>query len=403
SDDPSTPKKFRIPANTIIAPSGYVWFTETDFNPTPGTNNSFVLNSVGDDVYLFSADESGQLTGYSHGFEFGAVFNGVSIGRYVNSAGEESFPLLTSLSFGAANGDPRVGPIVISEIQFHPAMNGDEFVELMNIGGSEVPLFDPAHPTNTWKVPALGFTFPTNITLGAQQILLLVATNPASFRAKYGISNTVQILGPYSGALDNNGENLELQAPDSPDPGLVPYVTVEAIRYNDKSPWPAGASGTGSSLQRVVTYAYGDEPANWIAAAPTPGTVIANSDTDGDGLPDAWEAVNGTQVNVPDAGNDPDGDGFTNWQEYLAGTNPVDAGSLLKISGVTATASGAVLEFLAASNHTYSVLQSTNLNAAMWSKLTDIPAQPASRWMRVTNSANGSATRFYRLTTPAQL
>jgi len=59
-------------------------------------------------------------------------------------------------------------------------------------------------------------------------------------------------------------------------------------------------------------------------------------DADGDGLPDFWEnqfglrADSSTGDDGPDG--DPDGDGFTNLQEYLAGTNPRDSNSLLRIS-----------------------------------------------------------------------
>ncbi|MBX7209472.1 MAG: DUF1800 family protein [Verrucomicrobiaceae bacterium] len=51
--------------------------------------------------------------------------------------------------------------------------------------------------------------------------------------------------------------------------------------------------------------------------------VNANADTDGDGLPNWWEAMN--QLNpslASDATGDPDGDGLTNAQEFAAGTNP---------------------------------------------------------------------------------
>ena len=53
----------------------------------------------------------------------------------------------------------------------------------------------------------------------------------------------------------------------------------------------------------------------------------AIGDADGDGLPDEWERQYGLDPAAANAGGDPDNDGFTNLEEYLCGTNPVDAAS----------------------------------------------------------------------------
>ena len=279
TDDPGMPLKYRIAPGTVIGPMGYLVFDETQFNPTPGTNNSFALNSHGDDAYLFSGDAGTNLTGFSHGFAFGAAATGVTFGRYVISTGEEQFPAQIRSTPGQANSGPRVGPVVINEIMYHPNTGADEFVELKNIGTNAVPLYDPACPTNTWRVNGLGFNFPTSFSLASNQMSLLVATNPASFRDKYHIPTNVLILGPYPGHLQNTGERLELQRPDVPDTNGFAYITVDEVRYNDKSPWPPAADGSGPSLQRRQSSAYGNDPANWEAASPTPGSDLPSGAT----------------------------------------------------------------------------------------------------------------------------
>ncbi|HXJ61764.1 MAG TPA: immunoglobulin domain-containing protein, partial [Verrucomicrobiae bacterium] len=163
-----------------------------------------------------------------------------------------------------------IGPVVISEIHYHPRAHADEFLELRNLTTASVPLYDPAHPTNGWKMSGAGMTFSNGISLSPQGTLLLVADNPAAFRSRFGVPANVPIL-QYAGNLQDSGENLELQAPDAPTTNGVPYYVVDRVRYNDRVPWPAAADGAGPSLQRVTLSAYGDDPPNWTAATPTPG------------------------------------------------------------------------------------------------------------------------------------
>ena len=73
TDDKLEPRKYQMPANTIIPASGYLVFDEDDFNATPGSAGSFALSSFGDEIYLFSADGQDNLTGYVRGFSFGGA------------------------------------------------------------------------------------------------------------------------------------------------------------------------------------------------------------------------------------------------------------------------------------------------------------------------------------------
>ncbi len=60
-------------------------------------------------------------------------------------------------------------------------------------------------------------------------------------------------------------------------------------------------------------------------AQPEPEKVVV--DSDGDGLPDWWEEKYGLDTAQNDADADKDGDGFTNAEEFAAGTDPADKSS----------------------------------------------------------------------------
>ena len=332
SDDFNTPKKFRVPTNTVIAPGGFVLFAETSFNSGP---SAFALGSDGDEVWLFSGDASTNLTGYYHGHDFGAAQNGVSFGRHVNSAGDEHFVAQSTNTLGATNALPRVGPVVIAEVMYHPLDFGgtndnqlDEFIELQNIASTNVALFDP-NPTNrlnTWRLRnAVDFNFPTNRTLTPGERLLVVGFDPANtnllatFRTTFAVPPAVVVLGPWSGKLDNSGDAIELRRPDNPNGTNVPSILVERVSYRDGAPWPP-ADGNGASLQRRGLASYGNEPTNWFASTATAGatntpnaapTVVLTSPGNG--------ATYAAGATVPLAANALDSDGTIVLVEFYFG------------------------------------------------------------------------------------
>jgi hypothetical protein len=96
---------------------------------------------------------------------------------------------------------------------------------------------------------------------------------------------------------------------------------------------------------------------------------------------------------------DPDGDGMINRDEYVAGTDPTDASSVLKLS-LTTTNAGQ-LQFVAQTNIGYTLQYRTNLNSAAWSNLTSITAQSLTRTIEVTvPKPPPEPARFYRVVTP---
>ena len=427
TDDFNKPKKYRFPNNTTIPAGGFLMVDEKNFNN--GSPTSFSLSSLGDEVWLFSGDASTNLTGYFHGFKFGAAQNGVSFGRYVTSVGEEHFVAQTTNTLGAPNAGPRVGPVVLNEIMYEPAplvgTNNntlDEFIELRNISDQTVALYDPNFPTNTWRMGGgIDYVFPPSLTLPPDGYLLVVNFDPVhqpgqltAFQAKYGLDAATMIVGPYGGSLDNSGERVKLLKPDrpqtapSPNPGFVPYILVDQVTYASTTPWPTNATGSGLSLQRIASAGYGDDPVNWQAASPTAGRANAGSgplDSDGDGLPDAWEVAHGLDARDATGDNgasgDPDGDGMTNLQEYLSGTDPRDSTSYLKIESIGTVSAATRIRFNAVAGKTYSIQYRDQVDLGRWTKLTDVPAQPSTGEIEMMDpDAATNATRFYRLVTP---
>lgn len=415
SDDPEVPKKYRIPDGVVIAARAYRVFYEAQFNAGV---NAFALSSLGDEVYLFAADAGGNLLGYVHAATFGATANGVSLGRMVNSIGEEDFVALSWLTLGSTNARPLVGPVVVSEIMFQPPAIGTnenydaEFIELANVTHTNVPLYDVAFPTNSWRLRnAVDLDFPQGFTMPPDSRVLVVGFNPATnatktagFRATYGLSNDVPIFGPWSGRLSNDGEAIELKRSDTPQAldGFVPYVQVEKINYRPQAPWPNGAAGTGQSLQRATMLAYANEPANWFAASPSAGTIAAatSQDVDSDGVPDAWEMLTGSNPFAADATLDADGDGFNAYQEWLAGTDPNSAASALKFSAILSGGGQVTLQFTAMANRTYSIMAASAVNAEIWFNVANIAAAPTNRIVSI-NQPVGETT-FFRLVAPGQ-
>jgi hypothetical protein len=394
SNSKDDPKKFRIPIGTTVAAGGYRVFYEwpgtiQGFNSNGfGTNRSFTLNSArGDQVYLHTADAAGNLTYFRASRSFGPAENGVSFGRYVTSDGRTEFVAMSRHTFGVSNPTsvtqfrsgagvtnayPKIGPLVINEIMYHPPLTGtntddnilDEYIELYNVSPATVPLYDPAAPTNTWRLRGVvDFDLPQGVQLAPAAYLLLVNFDPvldaaqlAAFRALYSVPGNVQIFGPYEGKLQNGSGSVELLKPDPPqtrppDLGLVPYVLVDRVKYSDDAPWPVGPDGTGAGLERLKPEEYGNDPINWIEAAPTPGR------------------------------------------------------QRIRIESVQRTGSTTTLRFNGVANSSYTLQsQSALLGGAgtgsnAWATVTGVAAQPTSGTRQVTDSTT-VPLKFYRIVSP---
>ena len=337
SDDPLTLTAFKIDAGVVIPGGGYLTFTEAaDFGPSVLGSSGFALSEHGETIYLSAGDGVGLAEpAYRESVTFGAAENDVTFGRYVKQDGRADFTAMSATTMNASNAYPLVGPVVIREIMYNPTNGHFEFVELQNISGSAVNLFDPVYPVNRWELSGLDFVFPPVSSIAPGEIIIVTDVDAQVFRNLYGLPGSQQVFGPYAGSLDNGGEALELLKPGSPDEMGVPYIVVDRVKYDNQLPWPLVADGQGASLERVVPSNYGNDVVNWQASAlvgGTPGGGAASPAIapDLDGMPDEWE-VEHFGSSLAAAAVDSDGDEASNYAEYVAGTDPTDPASVLKV------------------------------------------------------------------------
>jgi hypothetical protein len=156
---------------------------------------------------------------------------------------------------------------------------------------------------------------------------------------------------------------------------------------------------------QMTGYAYSAN-VGWISLSNSVAVLQTDSlspgplDADGSGLPIAWEKYyfGGTNIN-PNA--DPDGDGMSNLQEYLAGTNPRNPTSYLRITAVSAhtTGNSSTLTWTSVPSRLYYVEERTNLTTGAWATnvtLGVVSPDPGSTTTR--NLTDAPATnRFFRV------
>ena len=132
-------------------------------------------------------------------------------------------------------------------------------------------------------------------------------------------SSDMPLIRPAQARTGGNRDTFVLEL--NPPYTALTYATYLGGSNNDE--------GSGVAVDRV-----GRVFTAGTNSYPSPGTRGASDafvygvssaavgDTDNDGLPDGWETDFGTDPEANDAAADPDGDGFTNAQEFANNTHP---------------------------------------------------------------------------------
>ena len=335
SDSANDLLKFEIPDGTVIAAGGYVVFTESDFNPNPQAPaaSDFALSSSrGDDVWLTIADQSGLLpqTFVDH-VDFPATPNGESMGRLPNGTG--SLYPMQSNTFGSANSDARVGPVVFSEIHYSPGSPSiNAIVTYPDLVRDDLEYVEIHNPTpnaidlTNWRIRGgIDYSFDEGAMLPANGTLLVISFEPnkvdnalrySAFREHHGLAPDAAVVGGYSGKLSDSGETIRIERPDAPpaeEPSFIPRLWEDVVQYSADAAWP-DVSNNGLSLNRVSANAFGSAPEGWTGSERTPGRYTSvDADFDNNGVVDVADAdLVCSGIHAGDMQFDFNGDGAVN-------------------------------------------------------------------------------------------
>ena len=263
---------------------------------------------------------------------------------------------------------PSTGfPIRITELMYHPeSEEALEFVELKNISQSTLDM-------TGMYFAGIDFRFPPGARLKPGQVIVLIPNdNPSAFSTKYP---AVDVYGMYRRHLGNDGEEISvLNAEDR---------AITSVIYDDdpEASWPAEADGLGHSLEAKDPTIPATKPEHWrISTAPggSPGVVSEVT----------------SEV-------DTDKDGFSDTVEEIAGTDPSDPNSFLRLDIERLDKTKVTLRFEAVPGRAYSVQRRTGLDIEDWQSLKEFPAADAPEVQTLNETIPSNASHvFYRLAIP---
>jgi hypothetical protein len=171
----------------------------------------------------------------------------------------------------------------------------------------------------------------------------------------------------------------------------------------------AAAGGRNLPLTRVFTNAVADGQLEiffqpLVDNARTSGIQVRKIDdlySDDDGIPDWWrlayfDRATGGASDLSRGSDDADGDGATNYEEFRAGTNPLDASSVFRIQEFRRAGDEFELIWLARSNKLYQIERGELHDSASWDELGAlIPGVEGVVTQSVSGSPGGS--HFFRI------
>ncbi|MDB6071147.1 MAG: hypothetical protein JWL81_2318, partial [Verrucomicrobiales bacterium] len=154
----------------------------------------------------------------------------------------------------------RAGQVIFTEVMYHPAAARPEYIEVTNLTSNRVD-------TAKWTLSGgVEYTFPDFNAgdtaahfLKEYERVIISSDTPAATRAAWpALPPTVRVFGPWTGSLNNSGEEIVIKD--------AAGSLESTLAYGDSGDWPVSADGAGHSLQIINQNANVNDWHNWRAS-----------------------------------------------------------------------------------------------------------------------------------------
>jgi len=365
TDNPAEPGKFILPASAGAAAPGERRVVGLGIAGPWPHQAALGFSTERGRFWLFGPDGNGgllELDSISHGLQA----PGWSMGRIPEGSGGWSLAVPTPSGVNARARTAPISDVKVNEWMASP-QSGPDWIELFNpsllpadISGGYLS-DDPNNRTNS-PIPFLSFLPPWSFTRFFADGRADLGPLHCSFR----LSASGEAAALFDSRLNMVDQVVFGAQADDVSEGRVPDG-ADSVRPLQRGGTPGGSN---------------------------------SGDADGDGMPDDWEQLNGLAGWIRDGNLDGDGDGASNFEEFIADTNPRDSRDRLSITAQkSADGLSVLLSWDLRPGKTYEILRSRDIRGGEWEPIQTIGSELSPKRANIMMPIPaGAESAYFRLT-----